>query len=476
MAAQPPPVVVTQQAAPPPTAQKSSGCLGRGCGFGCGGCLLVVVLAVLLVAGSGYYFFVAQASAAVNAPANLIIYSQPVTVDGNPGTSGQALNAGNEVATQAAGHASIQFPDGSYVKMSTNTTVQIKAVQLQKTGNLQSVDVLQKAGRTLVNVQHLVGGAQFKVGGHSVSAQVRGTEFEVLVRQDNTNLIKVFDGTVMVAGKTTVTLTAGQEIDADANGTLSAPRPIRTDRQDPYQLVAACRRAVAAGSNPGTIQVTEGGPISSGQTANVEYSSPGGITKTALCYPGSYMQLRVTNPQGVAYWFPNGDSPIRHQHQGTAGTYRATVIAVNVSPAEPWVVAFAADPPCALAPEGSTDTGPFVRQTMSSSQMQKGLEGSGITFKVQGTSANSARLYYYSNIGGTEISWTITFYAATPNLGAVITQVTIRGVNVTTQLLKYVSSAGAESISSIPQDFTVDRVYSCAGAGGDNIMVIEGHR
>src|SRR5262245_3813295 len=267
MAVQPPPVVVTQQAAPTPTAQKSSGCLGRGCGFGCGGCLLVAVLGALLVAGSGYYFFVAQASAAVNAPANLIVYSQPVTVDHNPATSGQALNAGNEVATQAAGHASIQFPDGSYVKMSPNTTVQIKAVQLQKTGNLQSVDVLQKTGRTLVNVQHLVGGAQFKVGGHSVSAQVRGTEFEVLVRQDNTNLIKVFDGTVTVSGRTTATLTAGQEIDADANGTLSAPRAIRADRQDPYQLVAECRRAVATGSNPGTIQITEGDAISSGQTA-----------------------------------------------------------------------------------------------------------------------------------------------------------------------------------------------------------------
>jgi hypothetical protein len=476
MAVQPPPVVVTQQAAPPPTAQKSSGCFGRGCGFGCAGCLVVIVLAVLLTVGSGYYFFVAQASAAVNAPANLIVYSQPVTVDQKAATSGQALNAGNEVATQAAGHASIQFPDGSFVKMSPNTTVQIKAVQLQKTGNLQSVDVLQKAGRTFVNVQHLVGGAQFKVGGHSVSAQVRGTEFEVLVRQDNTNLIKVFDGTVTVAGRTTSTVRAGQEIDADANGTLSAPRAIRADQQDPYQLVAECKRAVSAGSNPGTIQITEGDPISSGQTANVSYNSPGGITRTALCYPGSYMQLRVTNPQGVAYWFPNGDSPIRHQHQGPAGVYKATVIAVNVSPAEPWVVAFAADPPCALVPEGSSDTGSTVRQTLSSSQMQNGLEGSGITMKVQGTSSTSARLYYYSNVGGTEISWTIVFFAATPNLGAVITQVTIRGVNVTTQLLKYVSSAGADSISSIPQDYTVDRVYSCAGAGGDNIMVIEGHR
>jgi hypothetical protein len=33
-----------------------------------------------------------------------------------------------------------------------------------------------------------------------------------------------------------------------------------------------------------------------------------------------------------------------------------------------------------------------------------------------------------------------------------------------------------QSISSIPSGFTVDRVYSCAGTKGDNMMVVEGHR
>ncbi|HEY6114458.1 MAG TPA: FecR family protein [Candidatus Dormibacteraeota bacterium] len=478
MAAQLPPTGAVPQSAAttPAAAKKSGGCLGRGCAGGCGGCLLVIVLAVLLVAGSGYWFFVVQASAAVSAPATLVVYNQPVTVDHKTATPGQPLNAGQEVETQDKGHAAIQFPDGSYLKLAPSTTVQITQVQLQKTGQLQNAELVQKTGRTLANVQHLVGGATFKVGGHAVSASVRGTEFEVLVRADGTNLIKVFDGTVKVAGKTNATLNAGQEIDADANGTLSAPRAIRPDRADPYQLVAECRRAVSQGSNAGTIEITTGDSISSGQTANVTYSSPGGITKTALCYPGSYMQLRVLSPSGTAYWFPNGDSPIRHQHQGAAGRWTAQVIAVDVSPAEPWVVAFAADAPCVAAPESGTDTGTFVRQTISTSQLSQGLQDSGITLRVDGASSNSARLSYYSNIGGTEISWTIVFYAATPNLGAVITQVTVRGVNVTTRLLNYLGPGAKESISSIPQDFTVDRVYSCRSAGGDNIMVIEGHR
>ena len=99
MAVQPPPApVVTQQSTTPAT-PKRSGCFGRGCGCSCLGCLGVFGLVVLLLLGSSYWFFVVQASAAVSAPATLIIFNQPVTVNHNPSTPGQALNAGDEVAT-----------------------------------------------------------------------------------------------------------------------------------------------------------------------------------------------------------------------------------------------------------------------------------------------------------------------------------------------------------------------------------------
>jgi len=196
----------------------------------------VVVLALLLVGGSGYYFFVVQAQAAVSAPAALLLINNPVEVDGNPGIAGEALNPNNTVHTGAGGHAAIQFPDGSFVRMSPDTTVTLTTAQLQKNGNLQSASVAQKVGRTFTSVQHLVSGASFQVGGHSVSAQVRGTEFEVLVRPNGTNLIKVFAGTVTVAGTSTVRLTAGQQIDADAQGRLSGQRAIQPEALDPTHL------------------------------------------------------------------------------------------------------------------------------------------------------------------------------------------------------------------------------------------------
>src|SRR5438034_6246728 len=160
----PPPVPVVTQQSTAPTGPRRGGCFGRGCGFSCLGCAGVLVLATLLLLGSGYWFFVVQASAAVTAPASLIVFNQPVTVDNNPGAAGQALNANDTVETKAKGHAAIQFPDGSYVRMSPDTTVQITNVQVQRTVQLQTADFVPKGGRTMNNVHYTPRRAHFTTG------------------------------------------------------------------------------------------------------------------------------------------------------------------------------------------------------------------------------------------------------------------------------------------------------------------------
>lgn len=436
-----------------------------------------MVLAGLLVFGSGYYFLVVQAQAAVSAPAALAVINQPVTVDSNPGIPGEALNPGNTVHTGTGGHAAIQFPDGSFVRLSPDTSVTVTEVQLQKNGNLQSAGVVQKIGRTLTSVQHLAGGASFQVGGHSISAQVRGTEFEVLVRANGTNLIKVFDGTVTVSGTTTVRLTAGQQIDADANGRLSNQRPIQADAQDPYPLIAQCSTAASSGNTSGTTQSSGGENLTNGQTAESDYNSPGGNLTLAFCYPGSLMKVTVTDPAGRTFAKQGAAPLVIKIANGPPGNYKAIVTALSVpATGEAYSLAFATDAACS---PGNVDTGTVVRQTLSNSQIAKALADSGstgITLQVQGTSPTSARIFYYSNFGGVPIQWTILFYAATPNLGAVITQVSVRGINVTTTVVSKVSSLGGNAITSMPAGFIVDRVYSCNGPGGDGMMVIEGHR
>src|SRR6267378_2889498 len=119
-----PPPDSTPPAAPvaaplPPPAKQGRSCLG----CGCGGCLLAIVLVILLVLGGGYYFFILQAQAAVPAPAALQVIATPVDVDTNNGANfhtarpGQELVADNSVRTGDQGHATIQFPDGSFVRM-----------------------------------------------------------------------------------------------------------------------------------------------------------------------------------------------------------------------------------------------------------------------------------------------------------------------------------------------------------------------
>jgi hypothetical protein len=441
--------------------------------------VVVLLLVLLLAGGGGYYFFVVQAQAAVTAPAALTVINQPVDVNQRPGIPGESLNAGNTVHTGAGGRAGIHFPDGSFTRMSPDTTVTVTAAQLSKDGTLQSASLTQKIGRTFSSVQHLAGGASFKVGGHSVSAQVRGTEFEVLVRANGTNLIKVFDGSVIVSGATTVTLRAGEQIDADANGRLSNQRPIQPDVQDPYPLMSQCSKTASTGNNTGTMQSSSGESLTNGQSAESTYNSAGGNLTLAFCYPGSLMRVTVTDPARRAY-SKQGPAPLIIKiPNGPAGIYRAVVTALDVpSSGEAYALTFATDASCASS---NVDTGPggVVRQTLSNAQIQKALTDSGstgITLQVRGTSPTSARVFYYSNLGGLPISWTIDFYAATPNLGAVITQVTVQGINVTTQVISQLSSFGGASISSMPTGFSVDRVYSCKGPGGDGMMVVEGHR
>jgi hypothetical protein len=431
----------------------------------------------LLAVGGGYWFFVVQASAAVNASAALVVFNQPVTVDNHPAIPGQTLNVNDTVATQTGGHAAIQFPDGSLVRMLPGTTVTLTSLQLQKNGNLQSASVLQKVGRTFTDVQHLVGGASFQVGGHSVSAQVRGTQFEVLVRPNGTNRIWVFVGSVTVSGTTSIKLTAGQEIDADANGKLTNQRSNQFDPQDPFPMTSQCNNAASSGTTNGTLQTSTGDSLTNGQSAERDYYSPGGNLSLVFCYPGSLMRVAVTDPNGKVYQ-GQGPPPIRLSiPNGPPGLYKALVTAINVAAAgEPYSIAFATDAACT---PGNVDNGTTVRETLSNTQIANALADAGttgVTLQVQGTSPTSAHIVYYSTLGGVTLSWTIAFYAASPNLGAVITQGTIGDVSVTTWLMSRFSSLVGKSISSIPSGFIVDRVYSCATATGDGMMVVEGHR
>ena len=247
MAIQSPPGSVVPMAAGPPTAPRKSGCFGRGCGCGCGGCLLALVLVALLVFGGGYFFFVAQASAAVTAPASLDRCSTTRswwTATRRGGSGAEPQRHGPRQVSPATRRSSC--PDGSFVRLLRHYG-DPQAVSSSADERQPAVgELIQEGGPDLYQRRAPGLRRELRGNGHSVSAQVRGTQFEVLVRPDGTNLIKVFVRHGHGDGQhDSSSSTAGQQIDADANGRLSGQPAIQPfDVPDPYPLAAQCKQDV----------------------------------------------------------------------------------------------------------------------------------------------------------------------------------------------------------------------------------------
>ena len=157
------------------------------------------------------------------------------------------------------------------------------------------------------------------------------------------------------------------------------------------------------------MQSSGGENLTNGQTAESDYNSPGGNLTLAFCYPGSFMKVTVTDPAGRVF-AKQGAPPLVSARSPTGrpgSTRQSRPPSTFRRPARRIRWHSRQTPP---APSGNIDTGAVVRQTFSNSQIANALAQAGstaISLQVQGTSANSARIFYYSNLGGVPISWTI---------------------------------------------------------------------
>src|SRR6202140_3109241 len=158
--------------------------------------LIIVLLVVLLLAGAAFFWLNSAAQAAVNATATLTVYQPAVTLAHQGGTffegaTGAIVEPGDSVKTDTKGRAAIQLPDGTITRLAGDTQITLTSAHFAKSGSLHDVSILQKAGRTFTNVQHLVAGASFKVAGQCAVASVRGTKFEVMMNADGSMLVKL---------------------------------------------------------------------------------------------------------------------------------------------------------------------------------------------------------------------------------------------------------------------------------------------
>ena len=468
--------------APPPQVKRKRG--------GCLGCFIPLLVIVALI-GGGLFLLTSAANAAVPVPAQLLVVTPAASLvhdrAATAAKSGTLVHEGDGVRTDAKGRAVVQFSDGSVTRVAPNSEITLDSAKFNKNGSISNVTMTQVAGRTLSTVEHLVGGKNtFKIGGHNASAEVRGTRWEFIVVKGGQTILKVYVGVVRLdAGGKQVDVGANKQITVEANGVIGALINLVNDPNDPFTLWLGSEDASGKnGSTPGTGSTSySNAPVTSGQAQpQPDYGSAGGDLVGELIYPGSNMQLQITDPNGRV-WSADGGVGVPGVGRlveivipnGPPGVYKVKVVPLDVpAPGEDFSVTLTTRVSCRT---GIVDAGGQVRQVYSASDIVNALQQSGtgkasVTFgKV---SSGGAAVSFSEAFGGASINAKALVYASGSGVGVTLTAVNVQGIDVTGQLVGAIANAGGKNLDDLDVGFVVDKVYTCS-TGTDTAMVVEGH-
>ena len=440
--------------------------------------IVVLVIVVLIVVGLLVGLSVA-ASAATNVGATLTVFVPNVSVERGssgyaPATSGTVVQPGDSVKTDAKGRGEIQFPDGTLMRLATNSEISLTTAHFAKDGNVHDISILERAGRTLSEVQHLVGGAAFQVVGNTTTASVRGTKFEVVVNPDGSVVIKLFEGGLDVDGKGGhVHLNAGQQVTVAPDGAIGTPGPIQPDPNDPFGEDLKAETQAETATTPGTEEDYTGGLLHNGEQQQFSYSFAGGNDiKAALAYPGSLMKLQVEAPDGHNY-SATGPSPIVITvPDPPPGIYKIDAIGISgLNPnGEVPFISVASVEPCQtsdISQNGAVRKS-FTGQALAASVQVQGL--SNLQINVLGDFIAGAILQGSASYNGVSLTGTVLMYAHAGNLGLIPVAATAFGVSVPAQqAAQQIGSALGQDPANVGVGFHIDRLFTCQG-----VLMIDG--
>jgi len=444
--------------------------------------LLIALVVIVLLAAAGIVWLNVAAQAEVNASAALTVYQPAASVSRNgidfaAATTGTVLGAGDSVKTDTKGRAAITLPDGTITRLASDTKIRLDSAHFSKSGNLHDVSLTQQIGRTFTNVQHLVSGATFDVHGKSATASVRGTKFEVYIKEDGTMIVKLFEGTLIItAGGNSITLHAGQQVTIAPDGTIGPVGPIVPDPNDPFGPALDASNAAAVGTTPGTEQDFVGGALHNGERQTYTYSYAGGsLVKASLGYPGSAMKLTVKAPDGQQY-LGTGKSPVVVTvNNAPAGIYTVFVDGVSGLGAngEAPFVAVASVEDCKSADteqNGAIHRG-YTAQDLVTAVQQSGQAGiSNLGLTISANSISGAIIGAKGTYNGFAWAGSAVMVAHNGAFDVMPTGGTIFGLSVPArQVVDQIAAVIGQNPSNINPGFYVDRLFTC-----DSVLMVDG--
>ncbi|MEK6743704.1 MAG: FecR family protein [Nitrospirota bacterium] len=120
---------------------------------------------------------------------------------GTPIRKNDKLIKGQEVKVGEKSRIELKYPDGTVMRFAERSTIKIDDITYDSKTQSKKVKVDLGGGKLWANVKKLVtSDSKVEVKTVNAVAGVRGTVYRVNVEADNSAMVKVYDGTVAVAG------------------------------------------------------------------------------------------------------------------------------------------------------------------------------------------------------------------------------------------------------------------------------------
>ena len=139
---------------------------------------------------------------------------------------GDYLKQNDRVQTEKKSRIELKLPDESYIRLDEMTIFILKSAAFDQSQKQRTIDVTMVLGKLWAKVAKFLNKEdRFAVSTHTAVAGVRGTTYRMNVNQDNSAMVKVYDGEVEVRGRKPETATA-QPPRLGEPSPIQGPQPI----------------------------------------------------------------------------------------------------------------------------------------------------------------------------------------------------------------------------------------------------------
>ena len=116
-----------------------------------------------------------------------------------PLAKGDLLSKGNRVKTEKSARLELKLPDKSFIRFDENTNFRLTSLGFSKKKRRRNVKVKMVLGKTWAKVSKFrKGKGRFALTTKTAVAGVRGTTYRMNVNEDNSAVIKVYWGEILV--------------------------------------------------------------------------------------------------------------------------------------------------------------------------------------------------------------------------------------------------------------------------------------